>query len=73
MATSKKPQPSAEQAPGPKGKVPAYVVVSAFQDAREYQTTPKPTKYLVGDDVSHLDPARLEKLIARGLVKHISE
>lgn len=71
MAASKKTEslPKAEVKAEPKAKAPAYIVVQAFQDSRAYQTTPTPTKYAVGEDVSHLDQDRLDKLLSLGIVK----
>jgi len=51
-----------------KKKQTSYIVAAPFQDAREYATTAVPNQYAVGDDVSHMEPARLATLVERGLV-----
>lgn len=45
-----------------------YIVAQPFKDSREYIQNGEVNSYEVGVDVSHLDPARLEKLVARGIV-----
>lgn len=50
-------------------KVPEYVAVIPFEDAVEYITDGTINSYKEGDDVSHFEPSRIERLIERGIVK----
>lgn len=46
-----------------------HIVAVEFKDAPEYRTPGEEVNtYQVGDDVSHLDAARLESLVQRGFV-----
>ena len=49
---------------------PFYIVTNPFQDDYDYITKAgTPTKYKVGDDVSHFEQSRLLAAIERGLVE----
>lgn len=52
-----------------KKKKDGFTVVKTFRDSAEYIKDGQMNVYNVGDDVSHFDAERLEKLVERKLVE----